>query len=51
VNYNSLGRRALRTPATQPGHWSRPVTQPSKKEKKQKNKKVEKIKKIKNVDA
>jgi len=24
VNYNSLGRRA-----TQPGHWSRPVTQPS----------------------
>jgi hypothetical protein len=26
MNYNSLDRRALRTPAIRPGHWSKPVT-------------------------
>jgi len=26
MNYNSLDRRALRTPAIRPGQWSRPVT-------------------------
>jgi hypothetical protein len=56
MNYNSLDRRALRTPAIRPGHWSRPVTRLSQLGQAQlmwaelgsakKNKKNRKIKKI-----